>query len=96
MIRLQFIDKTQMVTVMPNPFNDVIRMQVNTAQQANATIVLFDMLGRKLITKNVKLSVGVNNLELTESLILANGTYQLTIYTDKNQQTIKVIKSNKY
>ncbi len=95
-IRLQLIDKSQMVTVMPNPFNDVIRMQVNSVQQANATIVLFDMLGRKLITKNVKLSAGVNNLELTESLILANGTYQLTIYTEKNQQTIKVIKSNKY
>jgi hypothetical protein len=95
-VRLQVIDKSQFVTVMPNPFDDIIRMQINAAQQANATIVLFDMLGRKMITKNVKLSAGVNNFELTESLTLANGTYQLTIYTEKNQQTIKVVKSNKY
>ena len=94
-IRLQVVDQNHLVTVMPNPFNDIIRMQINAALPANATIMLYDMLGRRLVTKNIKLATGINDIELTESILLANGNYQLKILTERNQQTIKVVKSSK-
>jgi len=64
----------------PNPVSDILYF--NTEQNINK-VILFDMLGRKIIEQN-----NVKNLSVPD---LQKGSYILKLFSDKGVQTEKVV-----
>lgn len=68
------------ISVYPNPASDEIQVNIGITENNAYTIILFDITGKEVLTKNVS---GSNNPQfeiITKSL--ANGTYILKVYTD--------------
>ena len=86
--------KNQFVTVMPNPFVDKLRVQINSTIQGKARLTISDLSGRKLLTKNITVIAGITNVDIEETAGFSNGNYLLNMITEKQQQNIKIIKSN--
>jgi predicted nucleic acid-binding Zn ribbon protein len=72
--------------VYPNPANNEIR--VSLSKNTKGSISLTDVTGKELM----KLDVNLNNTEYTiPAKSLTNGTYMVTIRSDKSIQTSKVV-----
>ena len=75
-----------------NPFADQLKINIGTELSENAVISLKDISGRKLLQKELQLRKGNNALLLANLGRIPGGVYLLTITTDSQQQTIKVVK----
>jgi hypothetical protein len=70
--------------IYPNPSNTILNIEIDN----NATIIVFDMIGKEIITR--KISLGISQLDLSN---YANGIYLLKVTTDNNQsKTMKIVK----
>ncbi|MEP7166175.1 MAG: Ig-like domain-containing protein, partial [Ferruginibacter sp.] len=76
----------------PNPFADQLRINIETELSENAVISLKDISGRSIQQKESQLRKGNNAVLLSSLGHLPGGVYLLTITTDSQQQTIKVVK----
>ena len=78
------------VAVSPNPTKGLIRVSVNAVTAGNATINVYDLTGRILISNKINVVKGTNMLELNLEK-LAKGLYQVQIAADNNSKTFKII-----
>ncbi len=76
------------ITVYPNPVNDVFEVRSSEFKVKNANIELFDLNGRKLLSKNIR--KGNVNIEIDVSH-LENGMYFCKISINKKSSTKKLI-----
>ena len=76
----------------PNPFKDQIRINVETLVQEKASVSLNDINGRRLQQKESLLRNGNNVLLFSNLDNMPAGVYLLTITTNTQKQTIKVVK----
>jgi len=77
-------EATTKVSVYPNPSNGVFNLEA----QNNATVTVFDMLGKQIVTQ--KITVGTATVNLSS---FTAGIYFSKITTENNQtQTVKLIK----
>jgi len=93
-IKLSVNLKGDYIVANPNPFKDVLLLTVHSRIKDKASIVLTDLTGRQLFTKNESLSRGSNVIQINDSGRLPKGTYILTIATSGKKESIKVLKSN--
>ena len=91
-VKIRLSSKGFMVEASPNPFTSYIRLNVETALQENATISLTDASGRRIQQQQSMLRKGNNAIMLNNFSNLPSGVYLLTITTDTQQQTLRVIK----
>ena len=91
-VKLRLNSKGFNVEATPNPFNDQLRINVETAIQENATICIKDVSGKKIQQKESLLRKGSNVILLTDLNYIPSGVYLLTITTDSQRQTVKVIR----
>ena len=75
-----------------NPFADQLKINIETELSEKAVISLKDISGRKLQQTESQLRKGNNALLLTNLGHIPGGVYLLTITTDSQQQTVKVVK----
>jgi len=68
------------IKIYPNPVSDILYF--DTDQEINK-VILFDMLGRKIIEQN-----NVNSISVSE---LQKGSYILKLFSDKGIQTEKIV-----
>ena len=75
----------------PNPASDYTKLTFKTTNQ-ELKLSLHDLLGRELLKQQLKLSPG--NYEVTTNLgSLAPGTYLLSVETNNQRNTSKIIKT---
>lgn len=86
------------VNVYPNPFVNVIKVDMTSTRQSNVQIVLFDMNGKTVFkTSGMNIMKGNNiiSAELPAGLKVLAGNYLITVWADgKMIKTVKLIKAN--
>ncbi len=73
----------------PNPFRDVVTIDVSKIDSNKFTVKVFDVLGKELLSEEYTNNPG--NISLGSKLKLS-GTYFVRVYTDKDTQTLQIIK----
>lgn len=77
-------------SVYPNPFTNQLKLKVESLKSEPATINLYDVAGRLVISKEYKLTMGENTLELN-SLQLIRGTYYIELQTESVSRQAKIL-----
>lgn len=81
------------VAVSPNPFNEELNINLNLSEGNEATIQLFDMLGKETNVPSFtdNFDAGINQIKLNTSQ-LNKGIYLLVVKCNNQIQTLKVVK----
>ena len=75
----------------PNPFISDVNFIIESENNSNATIVLFDIRGKEVMSKSVEILEGYNDIQVgTESL--DKGIYFYRITSDKDISSGKIVK----
>ncbi|HQX43227.1 MAG TPA: T9SS type A sorting domain-containing protein, partial [Saprospiraceae bacterium] len=78
----------------PNPFGDKTNIAFYTPVQSSALIKIHDLSGRLLLVKQIKTSVGVNNVQIDQNEFSNHsGVYYYTLETSEFVATKKMILS---
>ncbi len=88
---IQNKDANYTLNVYPNPFSNKLIFDYSTDVSQSATIKLFDISGRNVITQSANLCKGNNNIEVDANL-LNNGIYIYQLHTLERVKTGKVHK----
>jgi hypothetical protein len=91
-VKIRLNSKGFIIETSPNPFNDQLSINVETQLQENATIGLKDISGKKMKQTASLLRKGSNAIQLNNLNDITAGIYLLTVKTDSQQQTVKVVK----
>ncbi|WP_243409647.1 T9SS type A sorting domain-containing protein [Pontibacter virosus] len=76
----------------PNPFQDVIKVTLTVPEAQVAVMTIFDINGRRVITKDLDLDAGVNVLELQLGQ-LQTGMYILKVVGEGMESTTRIMKN---
>ena len=93
-IRLSGGIKALTVSANPNPFTDVLKINISIPKSDALQLQLSDLSGRVLLQKKVQVSAGVTTLPFAETAALANGSYILRITTGDGSTAIRILKGN--
>lgn len=77
-------------SVFPNPFANQLKLKIESIKSEVATINLYDLAGRQVVSKEFKLYMGENTLELND-LQLSKGTYIIELQTESISRQAKII-----
>ena len=83
--------KLSVTRLFPNPVENTLQIAFDGAQNGNVSVVVRDLLGRILISKNINSQLGKNNINVDVSQ-LPSATYVLFISDGKKQVTEKFVK----
>lgn len=85
-------DDVTNLQIFPNPVvGSVVTAQVNAMENSSALITVTDMSGRKVISKNIIVTKGINSIVLnTEKL--ASGIYALVYNDGRAKQAVRFMK----
>lgn len=79
----------------PNPFSEEITLEFNSASEAQMTVSVFDLLGRKHATLLDESVLGAKKLKWTgvneQGQKLNSGLYFISVQTSKGKQVVKVL-----
>jgi hypothetical protein len=78
------------VQLFPNPTPGQFTVMLNSAEEKEAALNLYDQLGRLLESKRINCRIGVNNVAFNIARY-ANGTYYLS-FTNLDLKTVKIVK----
>jgi hypothetical protein len=86
------IDKISLDAVYPNPFTDVVHLNMDIPASQHVTVKVVDLLGREVATLvDQNLSPGVHELSWNginqEGALLPNGIYLIRLQTDNQSLT---------
>ncbi|MEI6596202.1 MAG: T9SS type A sorting domain-containing protein [Bacteroidota bacterium] len=76
------------ITTYPNPNKDLLNIDIETSQQKNVTLNLFDANGRNIINQKQVIEIGKQTYQLNTSQ-LAPGIYLLNIINENNASVSK-------
>ena len=76
--------------VYPNPATDVLNIEVNASQASEMSISVYNLMGQKVMDKNVNINTGVNTPTLNTSS-LSRGVYFVTVKANGFENTMKFI-----
>lgn len=93
-VKINMSNNTNFVEISPNPFTNLLKINIRSAFQDKATILLTDLSGRQLLKQDGQLHSGNNTLILNDAEKLSSGVYLLSISTSLQNQLIKIIKTN--
>ncbi len=80
------------VQAIPNPFTQTTTLVVESDKATEATMLLYDLHGRKIAKTQEKLYKGKNNLPVTNTADWNTGVYFYTIQTEANVVSGKIVK----
>jgi bacillolysin len=84
------LDKTQ-VKISPNPFSDILSIDMTSEKSGQGKAEIFDLLGRSVSTTPLSISMGKNAVSIDTHSLQA-GSYLLKISVGNNTLTSKVVK----
>ena len=91
-VKINLAGKGFSAIVTPNPFWDVLKVNIETSSPEKADVVLRDMGGRNMWQTVIVLQKGTNAVRIDRSGKFPAGIYMLTVKTARQKQTIKVVK----
>jgi len=81
-------------SVLPNPFNDKLQVQIGSETHSVLGLRLIDMLGRIIFRDdNIQLQPGLNTISLTLLEILPAGIYHIELQHGAHIAVKKALKS---
>lgn len=75
----------------PNPFSSETTIRFNLTKPSNAQIIVYDISGKKVLTKTKQCDSGYHSFEINHSELNHSGIYQYQISTDFGVETRKMI-----
>lgn len=78
--------------VYPNPFRDVIVFDIESDKKSTVTLRVSDVAGKTLVSKNVVVEKGVNQVKLGNLKSLPHGVYLLEITRNSEKTYAKLVK----
>ena len=84
-----------LLSVFPNPATDLISIQFDAKENANYTIEIFDIVGKKLVQKNIESISGLQQIQLSsKENNLAKGSYLISLSVNGERKNSKVVVVN--
>jgi hypothetical protein len=80
------------VEAYPNPYTQVVRLQLNSAETGPVTITLVDALGRTLLQQQTTVTAGIQTINLDQAGQLPAGTYMLLIRQNNHRRTLRLVR----
>jgi 1,4-alpha-glucan branching enzyme len=93
-IKLRMPANGKFAEINPNPFTGKLVVNIESAMQDKATLIITDLSGRQLFKQSRVLSPGNNEVQIHKAGKFSKGTYLLTIIESQQIQSIKVVKGN--
>lgn len=84
--------ETFAVTPYPNPFLSTLNLKVNTPQEGNAQITVFDLNGKLVFSKTTNLQSGINVVNMDELVNSDGGIYFVEVKQASFVQVQKVVR----
>lgn len=78
---------------MPNPFTGSLRVELNSAANTTAHLLLVDPLGRTLVKTQTTLTAGRNAIDLPSTQSIPNGIYTIQVITNDQKISRKIVKA---
>jgi hypothetical protein len=82
----------KITNVYPNPFTDVIRIEMDSKERATAQIKLYDVTGKVVMSKQQIVEAGGNLVTVTGVQQLPQGAYTLEVINGSERISQKLIK----
>lgn len=79
------------VSAYPNPFNDMLNVVIDAAENDNVAINVYNVSGQMIYTTNAQVSNGSNSIEIATDNYGA-GVYFINVVGNSINETIKVVK----
>ena len=76
--------------IYPNPVVDQMTIEVNAAQASEMSISVYNLMGQKVMDKNVSINTGINTPTLNTSS-LSSGVYFVTVKANCFENTMKFV-----
>jgi len=76
--------------IYPNPVVDQMTIEVNASQASDMSISVYNLMGQKVMDKNVSLNMGINTPTINTSN-LSSGVYFVTVKANGFENTMKFI-----
>lgn len=73
------------VKTYPNPFANTITFEIECKESASAKIIIFDLMGKELITKQIQVAQGHNPVQLNLGSSINSGIYLYQVQVDKSE-----------
>lgn len=80
--------------VAPNPARNYTVVSTKSEQASTSILQIVDMSGKIMLSKNIRIEKGVNQVSLEEVSKLQNGMYIIRVITNNQILTQKLIKEN--
>ncbi len=90
---IDFGQNQNQISAYPNPFNQEFKLRLESTIAQDAVIHFTDTSGKKILSYTEALAVGLNIFTIAIDEQLPLGIYFLTVQTNNNYQTIKLVKS---
>ncbi len=84
------LDKSA-INISPNPFTDLVQVNITSETTDNGKVEIFDVLGRNVKTTPLSINAGQNAVSL-DTHVLQAGTYLLKISIGDKSRTSKIVK----
>ncbi len=78
-------------TSSPNPFQDNVRLNINSLNSAEAKLAVYNTLGQVVYSQDVEIATGTQNISLSLGS-LANGIYTIVLDANGVKEQVKVSK----
>ncbi|MEL6863906.1 MAG: S8 family serine peptidase [Bacteroidota bacterium] len=78
--------------VYPNPFNQLIEVDISLAEAEQVDIQLINYTGHEIITRSFKKTAGVHHLQLALEGDIPPGVYLLQVHTEKGTMIKRLIR----
>ena len=91
--QVKLTDKNFSASLYPNPVKTITKLVIDAPEAGKATVIIRDATGKTVKQISVELVKGLNQQQLDATLFAA-GDYNVTIVTEKLNQTIKMTKAN--
>ena len=82
------------VSVYPNPTNGIVTVQLNDQGGKNVNIEVYDMVGRKVLTKDVESQGGVQTINLDLTNLYGEQMFIIQVKVGDKTGTYKMVKVN--
>jgi trimeric autotransporter adhesin len=80
------------ITVMPNPFNSLLNIQLNAIKKNKAVILIFNKGGQKIYRNSFPIQKGTSSFNINEFGALPKGIYIISITTEEGSMQQKLFK----
>ncbi|MDX2001408.1 MAG: T9SS type A sorting domain-containing protein [Chitinophagales bacterium] len=86
------IGSIQSIAIQPNPFDDVLSIQMDAIANDKIIVKLTDLMGRQILIREYLLSIGSNYFSIDGLQELGSGTYLLNIQNGSAQKAYRLLK----